>query len=135
MLDEMEKTISMAELVRDPTAIAQRVETEAALFRVKRRGHNDMILMDEGYMENWIALIQLSVQHPNWRELFEQQMKELDAGGGRDLRDVMRDAGHEAAYDRAVRRAARDAAKPRVKKSRRITRASRNRPATRSAAR
>lgn len=122
MLDEMQKTISMAELARNADRIAKDIETAGTVYRVKRPGHRAMLLMDDAYFEGWRAAIEL-MQRPSWREEWARSELELVQGRGRELSDVLaelngdRPAKHHRGGS-AARNAGRRSAKSRRRSSR-----------------
>jgi hypothetical protein len=106
MLVDMQKTISMSTLAKDAERIAKDIETRKTLYRVKRAGGSDMMLMDRHYFESWIATVELLTQHPNWKAELEEGDRALRDGECRLLEDVLKDLGLEVPAPHAPRRAA-----------------------------
>jgi PHD/YefM family antitoxin component YafN of YafNO toxin-antitoxin module len=126
MLDEMHKTISMSELLRNPERVATDVEQTGAIYRVTRRGHRSLVLMDKQFLDGWIAAIEF-MQRPNWREEWEEAQRDIAEGRLYDLDDVLKELGLEDAPHRSRKPSARRAATTRRAKGRkRATRAARH---------
>ena len=122
MLEEMRKTISLAQLAKNPERIARDIDSCGAVYHVKRPGRRDMLLMDEEYFEGWLVAIEL-MQRPNWREELEQSRRDAEAGRGRDLEEVVKELGLDRpAQQRRRRPAARTARTRSAKDSRRTPR-------------
>lgn len=74
MLDEMEKTISMAELAKHADRIAADMKSAGTIYRIRRPGRRSMVLVDQEYLERYRATCEFIAQHPNW----EQELAESD---------------------------------------------------------
>jgi PHD/YefM family antitoxin component YafN of YafNO toxin-antitoxin module len=120
MLDDMEKTISMSTLTKDAERIAKDIESRKTLYRVKRTGGSDIVVMDRDQYESWVATVEFLMQHPNWREELAEGDRQLANGECRLLEDVLQELGIEVPAPHAprrapARRAARGGKKPRRK--------------------
>ncbi|NVB78674.1 MAG: hypothetical protein HOV81_09795 [Kofleriaceae bacterium] len=125
MLDEMQKTISMAELAKNAERIAKDIETAGTVYRVKRPGHRAMLLMDDAYFEGWKAVIEL-MQRANWRDEWARSEAELAQGRGRELSEVLAElTGDSAAKPHGRAPARRDAGRRAAKDQRRSPRTKR----------
>jgi PHD/YefM family antitoxin component YafN of YafNO toxin-antitoxin module len=123
MLEEMRKTISLAQLAKDPERIARDIDSSGAVYYVKRPGHRPMLLMDEEYFEGWRVVIEL-MQQPNWREELEQSRRDFAAGRYRDLEEVVKELGLDRPAQPRRRRSAPRASGARTAKgARRASRA------------
>ena len=124
MLDDMEKTISMAAFAKNPEGVVTAVESGDARYRIKGR---NAILVDREYfamMEDWVVASELVV----WKDHIEQGLREAKAGKGRDLREVLQEIGLEHIYDEARGRAASGATGTGGSKNRPVARRTRKRP-------
>jgi PHD/YefM family antitoxin component YafN of YafNO toxin-antitoxin module len=104
MLLDMQKTISMSTLAKDAERIAKDIETRKTLYRVKRTGGSDMMLMDRDYYESWIATVEFITQHPNWREELAEGDREYAEGKFIPFEDVLKELGLEVPAVQAPRR-------------------------------
>lgn len=80
MLDEMQKTISMAELAKNAEQIAKDIETASTVYRIRRPGHRPMVLMDQQQLESRIATAEFKARHPNWEQEIEEGRREYREG-------------------------------------------------------
>jgi PHD/YefM family antitoxin component YafN of YafNO toxin-antitoxin module len=135
MLDEMEKTISMAQVKKDVEGVFASAEASRAFYRITRRGHRTMVLVDEEYLDDWIAMIELVAHHPNWQELIEEGERELRQGRAHELHDILKELGLERSPDNVRRTKARSAARTGRAKGHRKARAARKLPSNRTASR
>lgn len=129
MLVDMQKTISMSTLAKDAERIAKDIETRKTLYRVKRTGGSDIMLMDRDHYEGWIATVEFVMQHPNWRDELEEGDRQYRNGEWRLFEDVLKDLGIEvpapqASRREAARRTARGRKKPRSQRTRHTPRRS-----------
>jgi hypothetical protein len=95
MLDDMEKTISMAAFVKDPEGIVAAVENGDAMYRIKGR---NAILVDRSSferMEDWQVFAEFVMHYPDWRKELADVKRELAAGEGRELHEMLRELGLE----------------------------------------
>src|SRR5437879_2654285 len=95
MLDQMHKTISMADLLADHERIAREMKRTGTVYRVKEAGRRRLTIIDALYLERVKATIEFRSAHPNWREELAQSKREFAAGSYWDLDDVMRERGLE----------------------------------------
>ena len=119
MLEDMEKTISMAELTRNADRIVRDIERGGVVYRIKRPGRRTMLLMDKQHYENQLWWSEFVARHPNWKEEMDEARRDLVAGRLIPLDVFLKERGldgpvHTPKRRRAVRRASRD----RRKKSR-----------------
>jgi PHD/YefM family antitoxin component YafN of YafNO toxin-antitoxin module len=129
MLLDMQKTISMSTLAKDAERIAKDIEARKTLYRVKRSGGRDMMLMDRDYYESWIATVEFITQHPNWKEELEEGDRQHRNGECRLLEDVLKELGIEVPAPHAprgatARKASRSGKKPRRQRARHAPRRS-----------
>src|SRR5437899_11618641 len=95
VLDEMDKTISMAEVKEDVERVYATAETSRGFYRVERRGHRTIVLDDEEYLDDWMAMIELVAHHPNWQQLLEEGERDVREGRALELHEVLRELGLE----------------------------------------
>jgi hypothetical protein len=91
MLDQMQKTISLAELLADHKRFARDIKKSGTVYRVREPGRRKLALLDSHYMERVEATVEFLAAHPNWKTEFEQQ----DRGPWYDLEDVIAELGLE----------------------------------------
>lgn len=113
----MERIISVTELARNAAAIAREVTTEGTVYRVTRGGRGAMVLLDEEYFDGWMAAIE-EMQRPGWREILEETRRDVAAGRGRSLDEIVKERGLEGSAHASRRKTARRATGSRRKKSR-----------------
>ena|SRR2546421_11518942 len=118
MLNDMEKTISMATLARNPERIALDIELAGTVYRITRRGRRTMLLMDHQYFERWVATFELIQQHPNWEEELAQGRRDIAEGRGIDLDDIRRELGLDRPANTKGRRSVTRIARTRSRKGR-----------------
>lgn len=125
MLDQMQKTISMSDLLADPARVVNDIDQSGTSYRIRRRGKRQLFIVDDQYLEGLKAQAELEVLHPNWREETLQMQRDFAAGRCWTLDEVM----EEIRAERAAKRggAKRAATKPR----RRATKARTSSPNTR----
>ena len=92
MLEEMRKTISLAQLAKNVERIADDINASGAIYCVKRRGKAGVMLLDAAYYEGWLVAIELMKQ-PNWREEWDAARCAAERGEGRDLEEVAKELG------------------------------------------
>jgi hypothetical protein len=95
MLEQMQKLISMSELVADPEKIARDIETAGTVYRIKRPGRSRLLLVDKKYIKRLEATIEFETLHPNWREEFAQSDRDLALGLCRTLDEILKERGLE----------------------------------------
>jgi PHD/YefM family antitoxin component YafN of YafNO toxin-antitoxin module len=129
MLDDMEKTISMAELAKHAERIARDIETAGTVYRIKRVGRPNILVIDELYLERRVAMAEL-MQVPGWQEHLEQSRRDFEQGRSRPLDDVLEELGfaESRAKQRRSKAARRVASSRSTARGKRAPRASR-RPA------
>lgn len=98
----MEKIISVTDLVRHAASIAREVESEGTVYRITRGGRGSMVLVDESYFNGWMAALD-EMRRPDWRETYAQTTRDIAAGRGYDLDDVVKELGLEG-HSRASRK-------------------------------
>jgi len=89
----MEKIISVTDLVRNATRIADEIEA-GAVYRVTRGGRGSMVLMSDEDYQGWMAAIDL-MRRPNWREELAESRRDAAAGRGLSLDHVVKELGLE----------------------------------------
>jgi hypothetical protein len=114
MLKHMEKTISMSELEADPEKVAKDIRASGTVYRIRRRGRAPVLLSK---IPEWAAVVDCMMQ-PGWREQLEESDRELAAGGGRELGEVLTELGLAGRVEQARRGATRSASGNRRPKSR-----------------
>jgi hypothetical protein len=115
MLDEMQKTISMADLAKNAERIAKDIETAGTVYRIRRPGHRPMLLMDQEQLECRIATIEFMARHPNWEQELEEGRREYREGKCVPLDVVIKELG----LDDVPRKAKRAKTVPRTSSARR----------------
>ena len=60
-------------------------------------------MMDERYFNGWIAALD-EMSRPGWREMHDRALRDMAAGRGRDLDDVVKELGLEGVRSAARRR-------------------------------
>jgi hypothetical protein len=103
MLEDMEKTVSMAQLAKNTVEIAKDIEASGAVYRIKQRGHKTMLLMDQEYFDSWVMTREFMQDHPNWRAELEQGERDYRAGLYVPYEELRKELG----LDRAPRHAKR----------------------------
>jgi PHD/YefM family antitoxin component YafN of YafNO toxin-antitoxin module len=101
----MQKIISITDLVRNMTRVAEDVERAGTIYRVTRGGRGSMVLVDEEYFEGWLAAID-EMRRPDWREVYAETSRDIDSRRGRNLDVVARELGLEGPSNAQGRRAA-----------------------------
>lgn len=91
---QMERIISMTDLVRNAARIAKDVESEGTIYRITRGGRSSMVLVDNEYYEGWMATID-EMRRPDWREALAQGRRDAAAGRGRSLDVIAKELGLE----------------------------------------
>lgn len=79
MLEEMRKTISLAQLAKHAERIADDIET-GTVYRIKQPGRRAMILLDHQVFESRLATIEFMQRHPNWRRELAEARRQYEAG-------------------------------------------------------
>ena len=119
MLEAMEKTISMAQLAKHSERIAADIETAGTVYRIKRPGRKQLLLVDNTYFERWAATMEFIAQHPNWEAELAQAEKDYRDGRYIPLEVVLKELGLEdVATKPARRKTARRSATARRSKAR-----------------
>jgi hypothetical protein len=93
MLEAMEKTISMAQLAKNPERIADDIEAAGTVYRIKRPGRRTMMLVDHQYFESRLATLEFMQRHPNWKQELEETRREYDAGLCIPLEQILAERG------------------------------------------
>jgi len=88
----MARSISVTDLVRNAAAIAREVETEGTIYRITRSGRRSMVLMSEAYFDGWLSAMD-EMQRPDWREVLAETRRDVAAGRGRALDDIVKEKG------------------------------------------
>jgi hypothetical protein len=72
ILDEMPKpkTISMRELLTKAERIATDIDSSGTIYRIKRRGHKTLVLIDECELQLLEESIDFMFENPHWQEEF-----------------------------------------------------------------
>jgi PHD/YefM family antitoxin component YafN of YafNO toxin-antitoxin module len=117
MLGTMEKIISVTDLVRNASSIAEEIEAEGTVYRITRGGRGSMVLVDEHYFNGWMAALD-EMRRPDWREVYDQTTRDIAAGRGRSLDVVAKELGLEGRSHADRSAPAPRAARPRRRKSR-----------------
>ena len=113
----MQKIISATDLVRNITRVAEDVESSGTIYRITRGGRGSMLLVDEEYFEGWLAARD-EMRRANWKTVYAETGRDIEAGHGRPLDDVAREPGLEGTAHAKGRGAAPRAARARRSKSR-----------------
>lgn len=90
MLEEMRKTISLAQLAKHAERIADDIEASGTIYCVKRRGKSGLMLLDAEAYEGWLVAIELMKQ-PSWREEWATARGAAARGEGRNLEAVAKE--------------------------------------------
>lgn len=114
---DMERIISVTDLVRNVARIAREVETEGTVYRITRGGRGSMVLVDNEYFEGWMAAMD-EMRRPDWRETLADARRDAASGRGRSLDSVAKELGLERSSDPESRKPARRAPRPRRAKGR-----------------
>lgn len=101
---KMEKIISVTDLVRNATRIAEELEAKSTVYRITRGGRGSMVLVSEEYFQGWMAALD-EMRRPNWREELEQSRRDAAAGIGPTLDEMVKELGLEDPIQPARRRA------------------------------
>jgi hypothetical protein len=104
ILDDMEKTISMSQLAKDPERIARDIEKAGTVYRIRRPGRRSMMLVDQDYLEDQLAMYAFLARHPNLEQELEQGRRDFLDGKCIPIEDVMRDWKQRHATDEASTR-------------------------------
>lgn len=103
----MEKIISVTDLVRNASRIADEIEG-GAIYRITRGGRGSMVLIDEEYFEGWMAAID-EMRRPDWQQVLAETRRDVAARRGRTLDAVLKERGladsTHTKSSKAVRRA------------------------------
>jgi hypothetical protein len=75
-----QKTISMRQLEKHAERIATDIEASGTVYRITRRGHRPLLMIDSEYIESLIATIDFMTAHPNWKAEMAQSRKDLAEG-------------------------------------------------------
>ena len=113
---EMQRIISVTDLVRNAARIAEELATEDTVYRITRGGRGSMVLVSEEYFNGWVAAIE-EMQRPGWKHELEQARRDAAAGRGRTLDEVAKELGLEDTSRRKRRTPATRPARPRGAKS------------------
>jgi PHD/YefM family antitoxin component YafN of YafNO toxin-antitoxin module len=110
MLEDMQKTISIAQLSRNAEEIVKSVERDGTVYQVKRPGRRAVLIMDKQQFEDRLFWLEFELRHPNWREEMDEARRLLAEGKLKTLDQFLEERGlAEAAHSRkrggAVRRA------------------------------
>lgn len=87
MLAEMRKTISMAELAKNPESVAKDIDASGAVYYIKRPRKPQMLMMDAEYFEGQQAIMRL-LRDPHWGPLLQQAQRDFEAGRGITLDEL-----------------------------------------------
>jgi len=87
------KTISMTELSKRAERIATNIEASGTIYRVTRAKGTPMVFVDEERFASLQATVQFLLDHPNWREEFEQLDRDYAAGRYVTLDDYLAERG------------------------------------------
>jgi len=127
MLDQMQKTISLAKFVRSAKHVTNEVES-GAIYRIRSRRNRSVLLVDEERYEGWMAAFEF-MQRPNWRAELDEAERDAVEGRLYDLSDVLREFGLEDTRHRKSAKADRKPARPRgAKRRKRASHTSRRAP-------
>ncbi|HEY5920611.1 MAG TPA: hypothetical protein VIV11_03025 [Kofleriaceae bacterium] len=86
------KTISMAQLAKNTEDIARDIDSSRGVYRIKRQGRPDILLMHEEYFEGWLVVAELS-GNPEVRRQLEQSRRDANADRGRNLDEIEKELG------------------------------------------
>ncbi len=89
MLTDMEKIISVTDLVRNASRIADEIEG-GTIYRITRGGRGSMVLVDEEYFEGWMAAIE-EMRRPDWQEVLAETRRDVAARRGKTLDAVLKE--------------------------------------------
>jgi hypothetical protein len=92
MLGEMRKTISMADLAKNPEGVARDIDASGAVYCIKRPGRPQMLMMDAEYFEGQQAIMRL-MQDPHWGPRMQQAQRDFEAGRGITLDELEAELG------------------------------------------
>ena len=113
----MERIISVTDLIRNASRIAEDVEKEGTIYRITRGGRGSMVLVDEEYFEGWMAALD-EMKRPDWRETLTETSRDVAARRGRSLDVIAKELGLEGSSHAKSRKPATRVARARRKKSR-----------------
>lgn len=74
ILDEMPKlkTISIRELSMNAERIATDIDSSGRTYRIKRRGHRTLVLIDEGELQLLEESLDFMFENPRWQDEFNR---------------------------------------------------------------
>ncbi len=75
MITNMEKIISVTDLVRNASRIADEIES-GTIYRITRGGRGSMVLIDEEYFEGWMAAIEEDPR-PDWQQVLVETRRDV----------------------------------------------------------
>jgi PHD/YefM family antitoxin component YafN of YafNO toxin-antitoxin module len=90
----MHKIISATDLVRHMARVAEDIEATGTIYRITRGGRGSMVLVNEEYFEGWMAALD-EMRRPDWRAVYTETGRDIEAGRGRTLDAVAREMGLE----------------------------------------
>ncbi|HEX5060605.1 MAG TPA: hypothetical protein VFV99_14655 [Kofleriaceae bacterium] len=114
----MRKTISLAQLAKNPEKIAKDIEASGSTYRIRRPGRKAMLLVGQDYFDSWVASLEFIQRHPNWREELKQSELDYKAGLCRPLDEILEELG----LDERPANTRRRGAAPRTATNRRASR-------------
>jgi PHD/YefM family antitoxin component YafN of YafNO toxin-antitoxin module len=93
MLEAMRrKTISMAQLAKNPENVARDIDSSGAVYCITRRGRTAMVMMDEDAFETWQLQLELA-RNPKLRAQIDRSRRDFAEGRYRSLDDIEKDMG------------------------------------------
>jgi len=96
------ETISMRELSMNAERIATDIDSSGRKYRIKRRGHRTLVLIDEGELQLLEESIDFMFENPQWQDEFNRLARNgrtrigLDDGPSITLEQFLRDRGLDA---------------------------------------
>jgi len=89
MLENVEKTISIASLIRNMDRVIRDVGDSKVIYRITRGNRSPMMLVDEEYLRSWLALVE-DMQRPDWPSDWQKEERDIAEGRLQELDSVLR---------------------------------------------
>jgi PHD/YefM family antitoxin component YafN of YafNO toxin-antitoxin module len=117
MLVDMQKIISVTDLIRNAARITDDVETNATVYRITRGGRGSVVLVNEQYFEGWMHALD-EMRRPDFKQVFDETTADIEAGRGRTLDEIEKELGLAGPTHKTRTAAAKQPARSRAKKRR-----------------
>jgi PHD/YefM family antitoxin component YafN of YafNO toxin-antitoxin module len=87
MLTDMQKIISVTDLIRNAARITDDIETNNTVYHVTRGGRGSVVLLNQKYFEGWMHVLD-EMRRPDFHEVFAETTADIEAGRGQSWTEI-----------------------------------------------